>query len=214
MNNKLIFKSDASLVTRDKQRATSGITLIEVLIAVVLMGVIGGVLHHSLSTGIKVWQNTQRMVIEEDISIFFDKISRDLKNSFFYSKIFLEGDTQRFAFPTIVLTPADKKSLQKNGQYIHQVGRAEYGLDVGNHQIYRRQANYSQAVNNTFSAPQVLVHSIDRLLFRYVYLTDNGEVLSEKLFETIPAGLEIEVEFSDNRGSRVMRKLIDIPVGS
>ncbi len=199
---------------RTRCRSQSGLTLVETLLAVALVTLVGLACYKSLSMGIEVWQRSQQLNIEEDVAIFFDKLSFDLYNSFLFSQIKFEGNEFRFAFPTIVRTPADKSLRLGEDVYVDQIGKAEYFYDFNDDKLYRRQANYSEAVRERWGPKRELVSSVTRIKFRYYFLTETEEISSAEILDVLPTGVEIEVEFADTRGKRVMKKFIDIPVGS
>lgn len=190
-----------------------GMTLMEVLIVISLISMISVAIYGALSNGINVWEKSNQLVVEEDVAIFFDKIAVDLHNAFLYSKIQFEGNEFRFSFPTVVYTQADSMSGISQDKYVYQIGEVEYYFNLLDKNIYRRQANYSQALSEQFGPPQLLVNSVERLNFRYFYITDEGELLTDSVFEVLPAGIEIEVEFMDSEQNKIMRKIIDVPVG-
>jgi len=191
-----------------------GMTLIEILLVVSLVSVLSIALYHAVVNGLKVWEASRRVVTEEDIAIFFEKLTHDLNRMYFYSQIPLEGSETRFAFPTVIRTSAEESMGLSEGEYIDQLGKVEYAFELTDRNLYRRQANYSQALDLQYAAPQLLVSSIKGLKFRYFYYTQDGEVYSEDALDGIPSGIEVTVEFSDNKGQRVMQKFIDVPLGS
>jgi prepilin-type N-terminal cleavage/methylation domain-containing protein len=193
----------------------NAMTLIETLIVVSLVGLLGLAIYQSLANGIRIWDRSREIVTEEDVIVFFDKINTDLRNAFFYSKIRFEGGEYRFTFPTLVYTPQDTRiSDRSEDEYVDQIGKVEYYYDFNEDAVFRRQANYSQALNEQFGEPRKMVGSIGRIKFNYYYLTGDGEIYSTEVYDTIPEGIEIEIEFEDNSGKRIMRKFLDIPVGS
>ena len=187
-----------------------GLTLIEILIVVSLMAMISLALYNAFNNGLKIWKLSQRLVVEEDIAIFFDKISQDLRNAYLHSKITFDGTEQRFAFPTIVrvIAPANPTLYQD------QLGRVEYFYDAAERKLYRKQATYGQALGETFEDPQLIAKSIDQVRFRYIYLTQQEPKYSEQVLETIPSAVDVEVEFSDTKNRHLLHKLILIPIGS
>lgn len=189
-------------------------TLVEILLAVALTTLAGVSIYHSLSMGINVWKRSQQLDTEEDIAIFFEKLSADLYNSFLFTQIKFEGNEFRLAFPTMVYTPADRALNLGEDQYVDQIGKVEYYYDVGQDKIYRREANYSQAVRERYNEPRLIASSVSNVKFRYYFMTETGELSSTEILDVLPTGIEIEVEFSDQRGKRTMKKFIDIPVGS
>ena len=194
-------------------RHPRAMTLIEILLVLSLVTMISIALYKALRNGLQVWERSRRLVVEEDIAIFFDKMSQDIKNSYLYSKIRFEGTEVNFLFPTIVRVTADAHSGAPRGELVDQLGRVHYFFDPQQRTIGKRAANYSQALKNKFGPPQILAQSIDRLKFRYYYRTDQGEVFSPKVLDTLPAGVDVEVLFSDKKGQRSIHKFIDVPIG-
>ncbi|MCA9403263.1 MAG: hypothetical protein KC897_05730 [Candidatus Omnitrophica bacterium] len=195
-------------------RHKSGLTFVELLLAVTLTAMVGFTVYQSLAMGIKVWQRSQRLSLEEDVVLFMDRLSQDLYNSFLFSQIKFEGNEFRVAFPTIVSVPADRALNLDEDVYVDQVGKVEYYFDLGEDAVYRREANYSQAVRERYGDPQLMVKGVENLRFRFYFLTENDELSSAEILDVIPTGVEVTVDFEDAGGRRSMRKFIDIPVGS
>ena len=195
-------------------RGHGGMTLMEILLVVSLIGIVSLAIYHALSNGIKVYQRHQRLVVEEDVVIFFEKLKQDVRQSFRYAKIPFKGDSYTFSFPTFVTTRADARSGLNPDRYIDQLGRVEYSYDLNDDTIYRRQANYSQALSNQYGEKQALVTSVRDLKFRYFYFTDKTEEYSPEVLETVPYGVEVEITFSDARGTRSLKKFIHLPIES
>lgn len=198
------------IISRNK----SGLTFVEVLLAAVLTAMVGFAIYQSLAMGINVWKRSQKLSLEEDVVLFMDRLSQELYNSFLFSQIKFEGNEFRVAFPTIVYTPADRRLGWEEGIYVEQVGKVEYYFDLAEDKIYRREANYSQALRERYGDPQELVSGVENLRFRFYFLTETEEISSSEVLDVIPTGIEVVVEFGDERGRRTMSKFIDIPVGS
>src|SRR3989338_2632588 len=62
-------------------------TLIEMLLVTSLMAMIGLAVYHSLVNGMKIWDASTRYTAEEDVALFFDKISQDIRSATNYSLI-------------------------------------------------------------------------------------------------------------------------------
>lgn len=154
------------------------------------------------------------MVIEEDIAVFFDKITHDLRNSFYHSKLKYDGGAASFRFPSFVYVPADSRSSWPRDSYVHQIGEVEYLYDTSEKSIVRKQAFYGRALRNDFQEAVPLVKGIERLKFTYYYSTPSEEVVSDQILELLPGAVSVEVFFSDIYGKRVMKKIIEVPVES
>lgn len=189
-------------------------TLIEILIVISLLAMINLALYNSLSNGLKVWKKSQNMIIEEDIAIFFDKITNDLHNSFYHAKLKYEGSTARFRFPTIIYMPADTKSSWPEDSYIHQIGQVEYLYNSSDKTIVRKMADYGLALRDESAQAIPLVKGVERLKFTYFYSTPTEEIVSDQILELLPGAVRVEVLFSDIYGKRTMEKWIEIPIES
>ncbi len=195
-------------------RNKSGLTFVELLLAAALTAMVGFTIYQSLAMGIDVWKRNQQITLEENVILFLDRLSHDLYNSFLFSQIKFEGNEFRVAFPTIVSTPADRRLGLEEGAFVEQLGKVEYYFDLGKDTIYRRQANYSQAVRERYGEPQALAGNVKNVRFRFYFLTETEELSSSEVLDVLPTGIEVSVEFGDERGYRRMTKFIDIPVGS
>ncbi len=196
-----------------KLRRKNAMTLIEVLLVVSIVSGLSLALYNGLSMGIKVWERSRVAVKEEDIVIFFDKLTNDLHNSYLFAKIPFQGGESRLIFPTIVLTPADRSLELPEGELIEQTGQVEYYHDILDDTIYRREFNYSQTLNQSQPKPRAVLSEIDGLKFRYFYVTPEGDLYSSDFLDAIPMGIEVEVQFSNNTGQKSFKKYIDIPIG-
>ena len=92
-----------------KIKQKNALTLIETLLVVSFVSLVSIAIYKSLASGIKVWGKAHDLVVEEDIAVFFDKITSDLRNTFYYSDLDFYGENYRMSFPTIVHTLKDKR---------------------------------------------------------------------------------------------------------
>ncbi len=185
-----------------KQKA---FTLIEALLVVSLISLIGLALFHTFSDGMKVWDKSKRLSLEEDIAIFWDKIGYDLQNSFAYSQLPFHGEETRLHFATRVNLLSND-----NNQSIQQIGQVEYVFDPARQAVYRRQANYGQALKNNFSTERLLVRQVHSLRFLYYYKEGTDFVFRNKIENTIPRAVSVELEYTDSWGQRSLKKLINL----
>lgn len=146
--------------------------------------------------------------------IFFDKISYDLRNSLAYSQIRFEGKPQSVSFGLIVRTPVDSKRKPGSNEYNDQIGKVEYYFDDNKNNLYRRQANYSQALNRQFSEGYLLSKDITSLKFLYYYRSGKAYVVQESAKDILPSFIKIELAFNDRKDRRSIVRLVNIPKGN
>jgi prepilin-type N-terminal cleavage/methylation domain-containing protein len=204
-------------------------TLIEILLVAALFAMLGLAAFTCLSNGLKLWQRAGGLASEEDVAMFLDRFCSDAKNAFSFSQISFEGEEMKVAFPTLVWTATDRRSVRANDEYETQMGRVEYGFDMDKKAIVRRQANYSQALREEWSDPQIVVANVEHVRFRYFYEGQKEGGPSASGLQ-LPSAVEIEIgliqapNVSSRRGSvllvedgaqgRVFRRFVMLPSGA
>lgn len=201
-------------ISRNPKIPKRAFTLIEMLLVASLLSVTGLAVYHSIATGLRVWEYSRRYSAEEDVAVFFEKLSLDLQNTYRYGGIVFEGKAEKVFIPTIVRTPIDKK-ISASGDIIEQMGGAEYFLQKGEKSICLRQANYSQALKKKFFQPRTLAKPIENLKFTYYYYEDGKLSAKKTAANGIPVSILVEIDFVEVTGSiRHLQRMINIPVGS
>lgn len=188
--------------------------MIEIILVVSLVSLVGLAAFKTIANGLKIWEQSLQLGVEEDVAIFLDKLTNDLKNSFHFSLLTFEGYPNLIAFPTIVRTREDRKKHYGREEYVDQLGKVEYYFDSLKKAIYQRQANYSQACEEEYGKKRLLAKSIYSLEFTYHINLDGELVTRNKTDGRSPQALEVEIKFKETTGKlRTVRKFINIPVG-
>lgn len=190
-----------------------GFTLIEILLTVTLFSMCSLAIYKIFSSGIKLWSYAQHAAVEEDVSIFLDKIAEDLRNSFYYTGIYFNGTESRLFVPTFVTTRPDERSLRSQDELTTQIGAVKYYFDFETHTIHRAQANYAQALKGDYPDDRALVKSVTSLKFVYYMPGAQGIEPYSKVNEVIPAAVFVEIKYEDERSEHVMGRMISVPVG-
>ncbi len=209
-----MFLLMSRILSHNKKFPCQAFTLIEMLIVVSLLSVTGLAVYNAIANGLRVWEYSRRYSAEEDVAIFFEKISGDLQNTYAYSLIEFEGKADKIFIPTIVRMPADLKTPDKN-QMIEQVGALEYFFQKGKKTIYRRQSNYSQALKTKRKLQaQPLATSVEGLRFTYFSFEDDKIKPKKTVSKQIPVSVLIEVDFVEVSGNiRHLQRIVNIPMG-
>jgi len=139
-------------------------TLVEVAISASLFAIVGLVIVGTLSNGIKVWQKIYAQDKQQDINIFFEEITEDLRNCFFYESIPFSGNPSEVYFPTFVTTQALNQGL-KNG-----VGRVGYYFNDKDKMIYKVVQNLSNLYKDKISSEDIVLSGVESFeITYYVY---------------------------------------------
>ncbi len=191
----------------------TALTLVEVLLVSAMIGVVSLALYQALSNGLRIWERSRVSCVEEDAMFFLDKLTMDLRNAFTFSLFEFEGEQDRIVFSTIVAVPMAASGSDEAVVYIDQIGRVEYGFDAERKAVFRRQANYGQAVKNEFGPRQVLANPVISVSFKYFMRGELG--LSERQLdqEGLPEAVEVLLQYTDIHGqTQEMRRMINLPL--
>ncbi len=189
-------------------------TLVEVLLVSSLLAIVGIVIFRSFNNGLKLWAKAQRLNRETEVAIFLDKIAEDLRSTIVISGLDYKGTNSQVSFPAIVLTKADTKSSRASEGIIDQIGAVQYRFDPSQHVIFRRQANYSQALRAKWIQEEMsLAVGIDDLSFHYEVSLDKGFTFKSEIKEGFPSGIMVEVRFTDDSGEHQLKRYLPILAG-
>jgi len=179
-----------------------GFTLLEVLIVSVLLIIFEISIYTTFNNGIKVWKLLNTKVPEEDIILFFEKLSYDFKNSFSYKTLPFKGNSEKISFPTIIVF-SDSKKIKKG------IGEVNYYFDKYNHSLFREQANYSQIYQNKKSEPFQIVNEIKDLVFMYYGYDEEKKIYRWKNKweeKTLPIAIRIIIEYKDGKITKTISR--------
>ena len=190
-----------------------GFTLVEVLLVSTLAAGISLAVFLCLSNGLKLWDRSRILAVEEDAAIFFDRFSSEMRNSFPFSTLRFQGELSDVAFPTIVFGPADRAGSRASEGYVDGFGRVRYVFDASSGALLRRQANYSQALLEVWGNPQTVVKGLKRARFRYCSAGTQECRLSQDESLPFPAGIEVELALMSGTDEKVMKRFVAIPAG-
>lgn len=220
----ILPKTNCSIkpLSRNRHRRRSfltGFTFIELLLVTSLLSVIGLSIYATFTNGINFWLRINEKQATEDVVIFFDRISLDLRNSFRYTGIDFRGTDDRVSFPVI-------GEFQGRHGKTKGIGRVEYFFDAGVDSIKTRESNYSEVYKDKASPERELVTDIESLSFRYYYYDpDQKEYLWETSWQEkedderfgivqekkLPLAVKIMVEFKDGRLMRKFQRTVFVP---
>lgn len=189
-----------------------GFTFIEIMLVTAIFATLSVAIFTCLSNGIKLWERGRQLMSQEDALIFLDRFSSDLRNTFYYSKLSFSGGEFAAAFPTVVWTPADRVSVRADEGVVDQIGKVSYAYDPEHGTVVRRQANYSQALEDAWGAEEVVVPAVTSLRFHYFY-TAKDPTSSVEAGADIPAGVEVELVVPGGKEEKVFKRYIAVPAG-
>ena len=204
-------------MTKNFIRLRFGFTFVEMLLVTALLAVVGLSLYATFSNGLKIWQRINRESVTEDVHMFFEKISADLRNSAPFSVIEFRGEEDAISFPTIISSAEKQRGVQG-------IGRASYFFDRKNKSVNRQPYDFSEVYRDHAGPAQVLVRHVETLRFDYYYhnvregdyswtSTWPQENISfdKNKKEIFPLAVRIEIEAQHGGSREQFTKTISIP---
>jgi len=191
-----------------KRKNNSGFTLIELLIVAVMLAVVSFAIYATLNSGLKIWQRVNRLTLEEDVDIFFERVTSDVRNGLKYTGINFLGRADEFELPTLVIS----KKLQSR-----TIGKVKYTYDGGKKEAARSQMDFSDIYDKRETPARTLLAGVKSLKFQY-YVYDN--VMKEYLWQdewatgVLPSAIKIELELTHGDKVTQFTKTTGIPAGN
>ena len=189
-------------------------TLVEIILVVSLVAVISLAIFNAFSNGLKIWKIGNLSTSEDDIAIFFDKINAELQNTMAFSGISFSGKGNQVSFATIIRIPLRAKASPAKIQYADQIGKVEYYFDATKKEIYRREANYGQALQNKFSSDRPMVRHALSLSLQYYYTAKNEYTILKEANGAIPSAVLIEVGFGEEGKKNSLKRFFNVPIAN
>jgi hypothetical protein len=171
------------------------------------MSIISLAIYATLNNGIKIWQRINKELPAQDLLIFFDKFSHDLKNSFPFQGISVSGTENMLGFATLVSSPR----LQNK-----TVGKVTYFYSSQSEILNRQQQDYSQVYSQEEGENTKFISNIKSLSFKYYFYDAERKTYDwqdDWQAERLPQAVKMELEFDDGKQILKFTKTVSIPTG-
>lgn len=186
----------------------SGFTLIELVIATVILAVIAVSIYGSFSVGVKVWRRGGENRGLQKIRITLLSIQKELRSSFYFSKAPFKGASSEITFP-LVAAREDKDGIYVVNYYVTEDKNTQSKV------LMKRKILFSGNQPVEDNRMDELMHSID---FEYAYEFKNGlngiewKGTWEESQKKVP--LIVRINFSFGADKDIYHKVIFIPQGA
>ncbi len=211
-------------VNEPRRTENQGFTLIELLVTIVIIALAGTLIAVAFGNGITVYKRAMEdRAGEQNALIVLEKIERDLRNAFFFSKIKFSGDSKKISFAgDVVAGKVEKKKPAGPGKII-------YYFDSVRNALMKEEKDYAQATaeegNEPPGPPAREMAAVESVALSYFYydpeakeykwrdnwgLDETGE---EKKLSPLPLGVRIEIDWKDQGRDRKLTRTVFIPVG-
>ncbi len=190
-----------------------GFTLMEILLVTVLMAVIGVATANVFANGLKLWAKSSQVIREADVIVFFDRFGADLRSAYVLDGIVFKGLGAELTLPGVVVTAADENSSRAHEVMVDQLGAVQYRFDPAGKKIYRRQANYSQALKGRWGAEVAVASNIEEISFQYFLPAGQGLQVKSVVDGELPSGVSIDIRFEGDEYERRLHRFFPVMVG-
>lgn len=193
-------------------------TLVELILVSAILSVVGIAVYTALSSGIRVWKRINQESPQEDVSIFFAKMSHDLRSLVKHSTVSFSGGPDSISFSTFIVSETEEGMKR-------DLGMVSYRFEKGKDAISREQSNYSQVYLSEPGPARLLLRGVDSLTFRYYcYDPENEEYIwldawnadeappGVKVDESLPISVKVEIGLDGYQDEKFCA-IVPVPVG-
>lgn len=184
------------------RRNERGVSLIEVLLAAVMISVMAGAVYVTLSQGIRLWHRAVEEKPELKMDLFFDRVQTDLRNAFSYESGNFAGREAGFEFMTLGIAQIP--------------ARVRYFFDPETASIYRDQIRYEKVLypksNASVQPPRPVMDKIRGFNVEYYERDKDNAYHWRRQWSKgcLPRAVKILIEYGQT-GTKSVSRMIDIP---
>ena len=164
--------------------------------------------YSNFSAGVRLWTRLAATAPDEDLNIFYIKVSRDLRGMRRFVSIPTVGDKEEFEFPATIEAPP-----ALGGD--HGIGQIRLYYDGNKHMIKREIRDYSQVYKDAPGSSSVLLKDVDDLEFSYLTVDPlEAEPVWRERWTPEPKKLPLAVRMTFTQEGRGRQERTEyIPVG-
>jgi len=199
-----------------------GFTLIEIMVSVVIVSLVAIAVYAVLASGIRLWRrgNLDRS-FSRQVRVSTEKLSREIRNIFKFSKIDFAGKEDSLEFAGLILnkTPDEDGQVQE----YYEVGKVSYLFDQAEQALYKKETPYYLLQREEEEKEQlpgeVVISELEEVKFSYCYLDSASADHKWKSNwdrqeqHSLPLAVKFEMTFEDPE-QPALENIVLIPVGT
>ena len=185
-----------------------GLTLVELLIVSMVLGVISLAINSALNSGVRVWRKINQELPQEDLNIFFDKFTTELHNSLKYPGTKFIGQEQELELATLVTSLRFPARLP---------GKIAYVYNSQTNTLNRKLKDYSDVYNDKEGVVFPVLKNIQSFEFSYYFFdTQSKDYRWQREWkkEDLPRAVRLDLEIKDGEKIKQFSRTVSIPVSN
>ena len=187
-------------------KKNKGFTLAEMFLVSAMLAVISLAIYTTFTNGIKIWQKVNTEMLEEDVCIFFERFSSDLRNSFRFEGMGFSGKEDMIGFSTFIKDPSSGRNI---------IGQVLYSYRPATGVLIREGRDFSRIYSGRPGVVTQQLENIAYLKFEYYFYDDGTKkyVWHDKCLEGRESlTVRVEIKFHDKGEEIRFFKTVVIPV--
>lgn len=177
-------------------------SLAELIIVSVSLSLLSLAIYFSLSRGIKLWQRLNSKIKEEEVVIFLDKFSREIRSIFNHQIVNFLGEENRIEFPSLTFSP----------QFgFKSVGKIVYFFEKNN--LCKEEFDYSGIYSKKPFSQKIVLNEINLVrFFYYGYNQENKTYFWQNFWKDkqLPLAVRVEIFYKN----KIIKNTFYLPVKS
>lgn len=149
-----------------------GFTLLELLVAISLLGMAAIIVLSLFSKGIDVWEEAKfKSPLEYNAVLFLEEMEKEIKNCADFSEIGFLGESADFAFPSYI-----KKYDQELAVTQEKIGCVKYRFDEEKKSVYKYRAVYPDCLVESLFISIKMLDSVETFRLEYGSLNEENKI--------------------------------------
>jgi hypothetical protein len=171
-----------------------------------LLAFVSMAIYAILNNGLKIYKRVIQDVPQEQLAIFFDKFSYDVRNAIVFSDLVFSGTYDGFETAAFVNSPTLR---------ITSPGKVGYFFDRGSGVIYRQQRDISQLYLKEEGRTVVMLSNVKDARFSYYFY---DKEIKDYVWDytwagqELPRAVRLEIQWDDGRQVSEFTRTVSIPV--
>jgi len=193
-----------------------GLTFIEAMIVLAIISVVGVGMAQTLRSGLSMWTRARNVENDEDIRLFFERITHDLRRLAVFSRIEFTGQKSYMSFP--IVSTGDTSRNRKLGDYyaVDQIKYVRYRLDTMDDVIFRDELDMAQFYGGSKGISRRMLDNICSFNIKY-FSSGNEEYKNRDMRDDVdctPRFIRVDLVFwkNDKEKGRLVSELFEIPL--